>query len=85
MIFEGFDGFDDFWGFDGFYSLFDQWVKGELDDGAWWSWFWLVANDGAWSAVVVLDDGGLIVDGGLGCAWEDFKRREKCEGNNKKL
>ena len=34
MIFEGFDGFDDFWGFDGFYSLFDQWVKGELDDGA---------------------------------------------------
>ena len=34
MIFEGFDGFDDFWGFDGFYSLFDQWVEGELDDGA---------------------------------------------------
>ena len=29
-----FDGFDDFWGFDGFYSLFDQWVKGEFDDGA---------------------------------------------------
>ena len=34
MIFEDFDGFDDFWGFDGFYFLFDQWVKGELDDGA---------------------------------------------------
>ena len=31
MIFEG---FDDFWGFDSFYSLFDQWVKGEFDDGA---------------------------------------------------
>ena len=29
-----FDGFDDFWGFDGFYSLFDQRVKGELDDDA---------------------------------------------------
>ena len=51
MIFEGFDYF---WGFDGFYSLFDRWVKGELDDGA-------------RSAVTVLDDGGLIVDGGLGC------------------
>ena len=67
MIFEGFDGFDDFWGFDSFYSLFDQWVKGEFDDGAWWSRFWLVDDDGAWSAVVVLDDGGLIVGGGLGC------------------
>ena len=35
MIFEGFDGVDDFGcylGFDGFYSLFDRWVKGELDD-----------------------------------------------------
>ena len=41
-------------GFDGFYSLFDQWVKGELDDGA-------------QSAVAMLDGGGLIVDGGLGC------------------
>ena len=51
MIFEG---FDDFWGFNGFYSLFDQSVKGELDDGA-------------RSIVAVLDDGGLIVDGGLGC------------------
>ena len=64
MIFEG---FDDFWGFDSFYSLFDQWVKGEFDDGAWWSRFWFVDDDGAWSVVVVLDDGGLIVDGGLGC------------------
>ena len=51
-----------FWGFDGFYSLFDQWVKGEFDDGAWWSRFWLVADDGARSAVAMLDDGGLIVD-----------------------
>ena len=74
MIFEAFDGVDDFgWylGFGGFYSLFDRWVKGELDDGDWWSGLWLVA---------MLNDGGLIVDGGLGCVWEDFKRREKCEG-----
>jgi len=41
-------------------------VKGELDDGA-------------RSIVAVLDDGGLIVDGGLGCVGEDFKRRVKCE------
>ena len=77
MIFEAFDGVDDFGcylGFDGFYSLFDWWVKGELDDGDWWSGFWLVA---------MLDDGGLIVDGGLGCMWEDLKRREKCEGQRK--
>ena len=60
-----FDGFDDFWGFDGFYSLFDQQVKGEFDDGAWWSGFWLVVDDGAWSAVAMLDDGGLIVDRNL--------------------
>ena len=36
MIFEAFDGVDDFGcylGFDGFYSLFDRWVKGELNDG----------------------------------------------------
>ena len=52
-------------GFDGFYSLFDQQVKGEFDDGAWWSGFWLVVNDGAWSAVAMLDDGGLIVDRNL--------------------
>ena len=41
-------------GFDGFYSLFDQRVEGEFDDGAWWSGFWLV-----------VDDGGLIVDRNL--------------------
>ena len=52
-------------GFDDFYSLFDQWVKGELDDGAWS--IVAVLDDGAWFAVAVLDDGGLIVDGGLGC------------------
>ena len=34
MVLMIFDGFDDFWGFDGFDSLFDQWAKGELDDGA---------------------------------------------------
>ena len=87
MVLMIFDGFDDFWGFEGFDSLFDQWAKGELDDGAWWSGFWLVADDGARSAVAVLDDGGLIVDGGLGCVWEDFQRERsvKGEGNNKKL
>ena len=47
-------------------SLFDKWVKGELADGAWWSGFWLVADDGARPAVAVLDDGGL------GFVWEDF-------------
>ena len=66
MVLMIFEGFDDFWGFNGFYSLFDQSVKGELDDGA-------------RSIVAVLDDGGLIVDGGLGCVGEDFKRRVKCE------
>ena len=74
MIFEAFDGVDDFGcylGFDGFYSLFDRCMKGELDDGDWWFGFWLMAMH---------DDGGLIVDGGLDCVWEDFKRREKCEG-----
>ena len=84
MIFEG---FDDFWGFDSFYSLFDQWVKGEFDDGAWWSGFWLVADDGARSAMAVLDDGGLIVDG-VGCVCERISREErsvKGEGNNKNL
>ena len=60
-----FDGFDDFWGFDGFDDLFDQRVKGEFDDRAWWSGFWLVADDGALSAVAMLDDGGLIVDRNL--------------------
>ena len=55
-FFDGFDGFDD---------LFDQRVKGEFDDRAWWSGFWLVADDGALSAVAMLDDGGLIVDRNL--------------------
>ena len=52
----------------------------ELNDGTWWSGFWLVADDGAQFIVAVHDGGGLIVDGGLGCVCEDFKRREKCEG-----
>ena len=44
-------------------------------------------DDGAWSAVVVLDDGGLIVDGGL-VVCKRISREErsvKGEGNNKKL
>ena len=60
-----FDGFDDFGGFDGFYSLFDQRVKGEFDDSAWCFEFWFVADDGARSAVAMLDDGVLIVERNL--------------------
>ena len=76
MIFEGFDGVDDFWRF--WWFLFFVWSVSE--GRAWWFGFWLMADDGARFAVAVVNDGGLIVDGGLGCEWEDFKRREKCEG-----
>ena len=46
-----------------------------------------MADDGARSAMAVLDDGGLIVDG-VGCVCERISREErsvKGEGNNKNL
>ena len=46
-----------------------------------------MADDGARSAMAVLDDGGLIVDD-VGCVCERISREErsvKGEGSNKKI